>query len=142
MSNKQIDTHTFNIGQELHRLASMPEKESQKLEQAVLQVLLFHIGRKSAISGARMLFELNGQGFDMKETRYFREVINKLRKKGYPIGSTGGVKGGYWICQNLAELEEFLNKQLHGPAVDMLEQETAIRKNGKRFYGSQMSFVN
>jgi len=131
----------FNIGQEAHRLANMPAEDAQRLEKAVLLILSFHVGRKKAIKGTRMLFELNAQGFDLKETRYFREVINNLRKQGWPIGSTGGIKGGYWMCESWAELEPFLKVQFHDFAMDLLEQEKAMRNGAARYWGNQMSFV-
>jgi len=135
-------TTALNIGQEAYRLASMPADDVQRLEKAVLLILSFHTGRKKAISGQRMLFELNNQGITITDTRYFREVINGLRKQGWPIGSTGGKKGGYWLCENWAEFEAFVKVQIHDFAMDLLAQEKAMRNEAARMWGPQMSFVS
>jgi hypothetical protein len=131
----------LNVGQEAHRLETLTEDVRQRLEKSVLLIISYHIGRKNVISGARLLFELQCQGFDIKDTRYFREIINKLRKEGYAIGSTGGIKGGYWLCANMEELEAFLKVQFHDFAMDLLEQESAMRKGAARMWGIQMSVV-
>ncbi len=131
----------MNIGQEAHRLASLMEDESQKLEKAVLLILSFHVGRSHAISGARLLFELQGRGFKINETRYFREAINNLRKQGFPIGSTGGKSGGYWLCSGWQELNPMLQVQFHDFAMDLLEQESAMRQGAARMWGPQMSLI-
>jgi hypothetical protein len=134
-------TIAMNVGQETHRIDSLSEDVKQRLEKSVLLIISYHIGRKNVISGARLLFELQCQGFDIKDTRYFREIINKLRKEGYAIGSTGGIKGGYWLCANMEELEAFLKVQFHDFAMDLLEQESAMRKGASRMWGIQMSVV-
>ena len=131
----------MNVGQEEHRLESLSEDIKQRLEKSVLLIISYHIGRKNVISGARLLFELQCEGFDIKDTRYFREIINKLRKEGYAIGSTGGIRGGYWLCENMQELDAFLKVQFHDFAMDLLEQESAMRKGAARMWGIQMSVV-
>jgi hypothetical protein len=131
----------LNVGQEAHRLETLTEDVRQRLEKSVLLIISYHIGRKNVISGARLLFELQCQGFDIKDTRYFREIINKLRKEGYAIGSTGGINGGYWLCANMEELEAFLKVQFHDFAMDLLEQESAMRRGAARMWGIQMSVV-
>ncbi len=135
------ETIPLNIGSEAHRLASMMDEESQRLEKSVLLILSFHVGRKNSISGARLLFELQCQGFKINETRYFREAINNLRKQGFPIGSTGGTKGGYWMCSGWEELQPMLQVQFHDFAMDLLEQEKAMRKGAARMWGPQISIV-
>lgn len=137
---KNTNSH-LNIGSEAHRLAGMLTDESQALERAVLVILAYHVGREQAISGARMLFELQGQGFDINDTRYFREVINSLRKQGMPIGSTGGIKGGYWLCKDWSELGPMLQVQFHDFAMDLLEQEKAMKNGAARMWGPQMSLI-
>ncbi len=140
MSN-YTKTVQLNIGNEAHRLAGMMKEDSQRLERAVLVILAYHVGRDAAISGQCMLFELQGQGFDLSETRYFREVINSLRKQGMPIGSTGGIKGGYWLCKDWSELGPMLQVQFHDFAMDLLEQEKAMKDGAARMWGPQMSLI-
>jgi len=131
----------LNVGSEAHRLASLIDEDANALEKAVLLILAYHVGRENAISGKLMLFELNGAGFDLSETRYFREVINNLRKQGMPIGSTGGKKGGYWLCKDWSEMEPMLRVQFHDFAMDLLEQEKAMRNGAARMWGPQMSLI-
>ena len=131
----------LNVGSEAYRLANLIEEDARKLEKAVLLILAYHVGSENKISGKKMLFELNGAGFDLSETRYFREVINNLRKQGMPIGSTGGKKGGYWLCKDWSEMEPMLRVQFHDFAMDLLEQEKAMRNGAARMWGSQMSLI-
>lgn len=131
----------LNIGAEAHRLANLLDGDLQRLERAVLIILAYHVGRENAISGQRMLFELSGQGINLSETRYFREVINNLRKQGMPIGSTGGTKGGYWLCKDWSELGPMLQVQFHDFAMDLLEQEKAMKNGAARMWGPQMSLI-
>ena len=131
----------LNVGNEAHRLDSMIENDALKLERAMTLLLAHHIGRENAMSGNFILSELQAQGINISETRYFREVINKLRKEGWPIGSTGGIKGGYWLCKDWCELDSFLKVQIHDFAMDLLEQEKAMRNGAARMWGSQMSLI-
>lgn len=131
----------LNVGQEVHRLANLMEEEAQRLEKAVLLILSFHVGRKNVISGSRLLFELQSKGFKINETRYFREAINNLRKQGFPIGSTGGKNGGYWLCSGWDELQPMLKVQFYDFAMDLLAQESAMRKGAARMWGPQMSLI-
>ncbi len=131
----------LNVGQEAHRLANLMKDEAQRLEKSVMLILAFHVGRKNAISGSRLLFELQCQGFSIRETRYFRDAINDLRKQGFPIGSTGGKRGGYWLCEGWEELNKVLQVQFHDFAMDLLEQESAMRKGAARMWGPQISII-
>jgi hypothetical protein len=138
MTNQTI---SLNIGQEAHRLAMLTRDENHRLEKAVLHLLAEHVGRDNLIGGQAMLFELQAQGFKINETRYFREAINRLRKEQWPIGSTGGIKGGYWLCKSWSELEAVLGVQFHDFAMDLLEQEKAMRQGAAKMWGPQMSFI-
>jgi hypothetical protein len=104
------------------------------LERAVARVLLYHIGRERAISREGLVAALAMSGFKVSE-REARAAINELRKQGRPICSTGGEKGGYWWAANWEELNEYIERELHSRAMDLLEQERALRAEAEKEWG-------
>lgn len=104
-------------------------------ERALLRVLGFHRGRSQAISRGELVDALRNHGFKMHE-RAVRALINKLRKDGQPICSTGGEDGGYWLAANWDELNDYLDREVHPRAMDLLEQEKALRTTGERLWGA------
>ena len=113
------------------------------LERAILRVLSFHIGRAKAISRQDLIGELLNHGFDYrKEDRPVRLAINQMRKQGHPICSTGGIGGGYFLAVDWAELNEYLQAEIHARAMDLLEQEKAMRDGGSRLWGSQSQQIS
>jgi hypothetical protein len=90
-----------------------------------------------------MLKQLGQLGFPMKDDRPMRECINELRKRGQFICSAGGHKGGYWLAADPAELQDYIDRELHPRAVDLLEQEKALRAAADKQWGyiaNQMTF--
>jgi hypothetical protein len=106
------------------------------LDRAVLRVLTARVGREAAISRPNLLAALKSLGFDVHE-RQARAMINLLRKQGHPICSTGGSDSGYWWAANWAELNEYLEREVHSRAMDLLEQEQALKKAGERAWGPE-----
>jgi hypothetical protein len=104
------------------------------LERAVARVLEFHIGRERAIGRSDLVYALGQSGFKVSE-REARQAINELRKEGCPICSTGGVEGGYWLAADWKELQEYLERELHSRAMDLLEQESALRSAAEKVWG-------
>ena len=113
------------------------------LFRAVLNTLANHIGREKAIRRRDLVLLLSPllrQKY--KPSRYDRSVrlaINQLRKQGYPICSTGGPNGGYFIAANREELEEYLQLEIHARAMDLLAQEQSMRAGSARLWPSQPS---
>lgn len=104
------------------------------IERAVLRVLDFHVGREAAISRSGLVMALGQVGFPVSE-REARQVVNELRKAGEPICSTGGEGGGYWRAADWQELNAYIEHELHSRAVDLLEQESALRREAERVWG-------
>jgi predicted DNA-binding transcriptional regulator YafY len=132
----------LNIGQEAHRLGSLSKDEQDSIEKAVMRILSFHVGRSNVISGNRMWEELKAKGLKVTETKIFRDEINKLRKEGWPIGSTGGKNGGYWLCKDRIELHTVINNQFKPFENDLRTQRRAMLRAANLFYGSQMSLFD
>ena len=115
-------------------LQKMVDELPPGLDRAVLRVLGFHPGREAAISRADLLRELANHGFRVPD-RAARATINQLRKLGNPICSAGGEGGGYYMARDWKELDEFIEREMHSRAMDLLEQEKALRKEGERRWG-------
>jgi len=103
--------------------------------RAVLTVLSYHRGREMAIGRAELVEAVKSHGFRLHE-RAVRAVINQLRKEGQPICSTGGEDGGYWIAKDWSELDEYLEREVRSRAMDLLEQEKALKQTGEKLWGS------
>jgi hypothetical protein len=98
-------------------------------------VLKFHTGRKNAVSRPAMLTYLKQLGFNLKDDRPMRAAINLLRKQGIEICSAGGENGGYWLAADHEELEEYIQRELHPRAMDLLEQEKALKAEAEKRWG-------
>lgn len=73
-------------------------------------------------------------GFQVHE-REARVCINQLRKEGVQICSTGGGDGGYWLAENLDELEEYLNNEPLARIKDLSDQVNAMRAAAQKRWG-------
>lgn len=104
------------------------------LEKSVYQVLFERTGRGNAIS-RQALLSLVQAVYPKTSDRQLRACVNKLRKDGVMICSTGGEEGGYWIPVNWDELDEYIERELHSRAMDLLEQESALRQSAERKWG-------
>lgn len=113
-------------------IASLPAG----LDRAILRVLSFHQGRRNAIGRKQLIKDLHSLGFDYrKDDRPVRECINLMRKAGKRICSAGGLKGGYWLAADWPELNDFIDQELHSRAMDLLEQERALRQAAEETWG-------
>ena len=105
------------------------------LDRALLRVLSFHTGRGLAISRGDLVSTLwTSHGMNVHE-RAVRAQINLMRKQGFPICSTGGEEGGYWLAAGWDELLEYLEREIHSRAMDLLEQEGALRRAAEMRWG-------
>jgi hypothetical protein len=98
------------------------------LERALRRVLDQRVGEESAISRADLLRQLGMLGFGFVDERTVRALINDLRKRGELICSRGGSGGGYWYAASREEMEAYLEHEIHPRAMDLLEQEKALRQ--------------
>jgi len=93
------------------------------VERALLRVLSWHVGKESAITKPNILIGIKQHGFTVHE-RAFRALVNDLRKRGHLICSGSD---GYWLAGSREEMEEFLEREVHSRAMDLLEQEKVLR---------------
>lgn len=106
------------------------------LDRAILRIISFHVGHDNRISRVQFILDLKTHGFDYThDDRIPRLCINKLRKEGVEICSTGGSKGGYWMANGHEELEEFLEHEVDKRAKDLHEQASAMRKAAEKRWG-------
>jgi hypothetical protein len=111
-----------------------PDDLPPGLGRTVLKILGFHVGKDRAISRGALVDNVSRMGLHMHE-RAVRACINEMRKNGTLICSTGGEEGGYWIPKDWNELEDYIERELHSRAMDLLEQEKALRKEGEKRWG-------
>lgn len=136
-------THPLNFPIDINQIeADLPVTLSDMVQTA----LKSHVGRDNAISRRNLLLQLGPQMVALgmppgRMDRNLRLAIRQLRKIGYPICSTGGSKGGYFLATDPAELEEYLTVEVHGRAMDLLEQEKAMRQGAGRQWPAQASLL-
>ena len=111
-------------------LASLPSG----LDRALLSILRYHRGRGNALPRKDLLWTLKQDGWAVTD-RAMRIQINLLKKQGRPICGASGIGGGYYLARNWKELLEYINTELHPRAMDLLEQEKALRLGAKREWG-------
>ena len=68
-------------------------------------------------------------------------IINHLRNDGHLICSCGGINGGYWMAENLNDIQEFINKELRSRAYDMLKTAQRMEHSAIAQFGSQIQFI-
>jgi hypothetical protein len=111
-------------------IASMP----MGLDRVLLRVFGFHIGRENAIGRGELVEVLKANGMNVNE-RLARRAIHDLRRDGHLICSAPGEDGGYYKARSHQEVDEFINRELHPKAMDLLETEKAVRESAKRQFG-------
>lgn len=104
------------------------------VKQCTLRVIEGCIGRDAAIARPDLL-NIVKVSYPTASDRQVRAAINELRKEGAAICSAGGEDGGYWLARDWAELNEYLERELHSRAMDLLEQERALRASAERIWG-------
>jgi hypothetical protein len=104
------------------------------LDRALLRILSFHNGRDNAIGRGEMVDTLKASGFDVHE-RQARQVIHDLRRDGHLICSAPGNDGGYYMASSNHEVSEFIDREIHPKAMDLLETEKSIRESAKKKFG-------
>jgi len=104
------------------------------LDRALLRVLSFHNGRENAIGRGEVVDTLKRHGFDVHE-RQARQAIHDLRRDGHLICSAPGENGGYYMATSNREVNDFIQREIHPKAMDLLETEKSIREAAKKKFG-------
>lgn len=105
------------------------------LDKDVLFALQYALGRKHAIGRAALLGYLHSvYGREVNE-REMRQCIHDLRRAGHLICSAPGEDGGYYMATTLQEFDEFLERELHPKAMDLLETEKAMKAAARQRFG-------
>ena len=104
------------------------------LEKSVLKVLIWYVGEKKAVSRNKLIVYVRATVPKVSD-RQVRMVINKLRKQGFPICSTGGIDGGYWLAASAEELTEYLDREPLARIKDLQEQVTAMKETRRQLWG-------
>lgn len=121
---------THNIG-----FSPLPFKTAT-LETEIANIMQYHVGRKKAIRGKRLLARIrDNKQFAATNEREMRAAIAELRKTGAElILSTGGIRGGYWLAATPDEVDEFVAAEIDARAFDLLETKKAMmRAAAERF---------
>ena len=112
------------------------DKLNPVFARALMSTLKFHVGRDNAIPRSALLEHM--KPFSICD-RVMRAQINLLRKQGALICSCGGHGGGYYLARDWNELEDYIGNELHPRAMDLLEQEQALKVGAKREWGENTS---
>lgn len=110
-------------------LADMPAGA----DRAVLRVLSYHIGAKSAIRKETLMSECAKVGVRFGDERQARATIVRLRKAGVPICSSSG-DSGYFLAGTLPEYYEFRNREYVSKIADMRETVAAMDDRAKALF--------
>lgn len=121
----------FNKGFDIEKLI---EGLPPGLERVVLRVLQYHVGQDQAIRRGDLVRDVRYY-LGRANERAIRATINLLRKDGFPICSTGGVDGGYWIAAAPEELDEYLNREVKARVKDLQAQLNALTRTMKELWG-------
>ena len=68
----------------------------------VLKVLERHYGRLNPITGKKI-----AESLEVRDTREIRQKILELTNDGVPIASSASKPPGYFICETVAEMDEY-----------------------------------
>lgn len=113
----------------------MPRKNDlmtfDEAKARLLEVLFDHIGKENAVSMDVLFEKVYSEAAPNKinDTKKVRKLITAVRNQGRAIASTCARDGGgYYIPRAGSELEEYLRRMLHQPALRKLAMEAKIRK--------------
>ncbi len=112
-------------------LADMPVG----LERATLRVLSYRSGKVAAIGRGELVTELQKVLGDVQE-RQVRRCIHDLRRQGHLICSTPGEAGGYYLPKTMDEFQEFIDREIHPKALDLLETEKVMKEAARQLFGN------
>ena len=110
-------------------------------QRTLMRSLQFHVGKDNAIPRSDLLEKLKMMGWETND-RTMRAQINLLRKDGHLICSAGGHGGGYYLARSWAELNAYILTELHPRAMDLLEQEKALKTGARREWGENSLQIN
>lgn len=97
----------------------------------LLSALFEHVGKEHAVGMDVLYAEVFGAKVPHKinDTKPLRKLITAVRRQGKAIASTCSSNGGgYYIPRAGSELEDYLARMLHRPALRKLTLEARIRK--------------
>lgn len=113
------------------------DKIPPSAERYLLRILQERVGRDKALSRSGLLALVQRMpGCSKLSDRQMRQVINGLRIAGQLICAAAGDEGGYYLAATWEELDEYLQREVHSRAMDLLEQEKALRQAGERQWGA------
>lgn len=111
-------------------LATIPEV----VDRAIILILSRHVGRDRSLPRQELLDQVKDNGYKIND-RSLRLAINRIRKSGVPICSTGGQSGGYWTAAGWQELNEYLDNEVRSRITDLKDQEKALVAFGLYHWG-------
>lgn len=102
-----------------------------KAKGRLLEALLDHLGKENAVGMDVLYTQVFNEPVSHKinDTKKIRKLITAVRSQGRAIGSTCSMTGGgYYLPRAGSELEDYLARMLHRPALRKLAMEAKIRK--------------
>lgn len=122
------------------RIAEIIKQMDMDLDRGVLRILEKREGAILSIQKPELMAALNqlGYGKRLKYSTFERQVrscVTDLRKRGFLICSSSG-DTGYYLAANLAEYDEFVEREYEGRIQDMQETVNAMDAAAKQRWGS------
>lgn len=113
-----------------------------ELRDHLIEILARYPGKEAAIGRQALTNRVYQRGFRVSE-RQVRECIKYLRRNGYLICSTAGIKGGYYMASTKAEFAEFDHDEFGAKIADMNETRQAMLKTAIKQFGDavQMEMI-
>jgi len=104
------------------------------LEKTVILALRDVKGRELSLGRQRLVSRVRG-AFPGVHERIVRQAVHNLRQKGWLICSAPGRQGGYFMAGTKDEFDEFIQRELHPKAMDLLKTEKAMRNAARSQFG-------
>jgi DNA-binding IscR family transcriptional regulator len=108
------------------------ERLPHGLDQAILRLLTAYVGRRNAVSRARLVAELSAYRVNERQVR---QQIRLLRRAGKLIGSAAGEDGGYYLITTLEEFNHFMASEYLAKIKDMSETARAMTRAANQLWG-------
>jgi DNA-binding transcriptional regulator PaaX len=113
-------------------LATMPHGVDRVIARFLTD---FAVGHDHAVHIGKLVNVVHEMGFKKVKERQVRIAIHGLRNQGVLICSEAAKDGGYYMAGNLAEFQEFAQREFVAKIADMSQTLAVLRRAAKEAFG-------